>query len=243
MLVQTARYNQDATGFTLVELLTVIGVIAVLVGLVLPVASSARRSAGQVLCASNLRQWGVAVRVYAQENDDFLPRRGQGVGATEIINRPTDWFNALPPLMRMPAFMNMVSAGTMLRPPATSIWMCPQAGDFPGSYYWSYAMNMGLSVWDASVNNGLPDRITGVGDISVMVFLADAPGNYCSVFPSKYVGGYNPVTRHGNNAVNICFLDGHVAAIPGSYIGCGTGLIIQPDVVWHPPGNPWNSAQ
>ena len=41
----------------------------------------------------------------------------------------------------------------------------------------------------------------------------------------------------GTNSVNICFLDGHVEAIAGSYIGCGTGLIPHEDVRWLPPGS------
>jgi prepilin-type processing-associated H-X9-DG protein len=57
-----------------------------------------------------------------------------------------------------------------------------------------------------------------------------------------YPGGYNPVPRH-KKSVNICFLDGHVSALPGSYIGVGTGMIEHPDIRWHPPGNTWNSAQ
>jgi prepilin-type processing-associated H-X9-DG protein/prepilin-type N-terminal cleavage/methylation domain-containing protein len=230
-------------GFTLVELLVVIGIITVLIGLLLTAVSKARRSAGGVTCESNLRQWALATMMYANENAGFLPRRGQGVGPTGIINRPSDWFNALPPMLRQPAYMDMVSAGQLLRPPGASIWICPEAEDMPGTYYWAYSMNMGLSIWETIANNGQPDKITGVGTAAVMVLLADGPGNYCSVFPSVYAGGYNPVPRHGNNSVNICFLDGHVQSIPGSYIGCGTGLPSHADIVWHPPGNMWNSAQ
>jgi prepilin-type processing-associated H-X9-DG protein len=103
-------------------------------------------------------------------------------------------------------------------------------------------MNMGLSVWETNQNDGNPDKVSGVGDPAIMVVLTDAPGNYCSVFPSMYPGGYNPVPRH-KKSVNICFLDGHVSALPGSYIGVGTGMIEHPDIRWHPPGNTWNSAQ
>jgi general secretion pathway protein G len=230
-------------GFTLVELLVVIGILMALAGLLLPAISQARRAAGGVTCQSNLRQWGLATLEYANENKGFLPRRGQGVGATSQIGRPTDWFNALPPLMQMPPYMDMVSSGVIPRPPGAGIWLCPQANDMGGPYYWSYGMNMGLSVWEANQNNGQPDKITGVGDSASMVLFTDAPGNYCSVFPSSQAGGYNPVPRHGNKMVNICFLDGHAEPIAGSYIGCGTGLIEQPDVRWHPPGNTWNSAR
>ncbi len=234
--------SRQANGFTLLEILIVVGILAALIALLMPALSRARRSAEAVTCASNLRQWGIATIMYANEYDGFLPRRGQGVSPTFQVTRPTDWFNALPPMMRLPRYMDLIPAGQIPRPTKNSVWLCPQAVDVGGTYYWSYGMNMGLSVWEASQNNGNPDKITGVGNTSILVLLADAPGAYCSVFPSIHPGGYNPVPRHDNN-VNICFLDGHVAAFPGSYIGCGTGLVEHPDVRWHPPHNTWNSAQ
>lgn len=230
-------------GFTLPELLVVIAILSALVAVLLPAVLRARRSAEAVACASNLRQWALATRMYANESQGLLPRRGQGVAVTMQVTRPSDWFNALPPIMRMPAFSDLVTAGRVVRPGVKSVWICPSAADdWSSQYYWSYGMNMGLSVIEAAVNNGMPDKITGVGDASVMVLFADAPGPRCSVFPSKFPGGYNPVPRHAGR-VNIAFLDGHAAAILGSYVGVGTGLPAHADLRWHPPGNIWNSAQ
>jgi len=224
-------------------MLAVIGVITMLVSLLIPALTRARRASNQVSCLSNLRQWGLATTMYANANHGYLPRRGQGVQPTNQITRLQDWFNALPPVYQMKPYFELVAANEIQRPdmPPT-IWLCPEAREFPGQYYWAYGMNMGLSVEQGSQNNGMPDKLTGVGNTAIMVLFADAPGNYCSVFPSKFLGGYNPVPRH-NNAVNICFLDGHASAIPGSYIGVGVGLIEQPDVRWHPPNSTWNGAQ
>ena len=223
------------------ELLTVIGIVGLLIALLLPALVRARRRMNAVACSSNLRQWAVATVLYANESHGYLPRRGQGVGATSIVNRPTDWFNALPPEFRSPAYADLAAAGRVNRPPGSSVWLCPAADDLAGTNYWSYAMNMGLSVWEANQNNGQPDKITGVGPASAMVLLADAPGNYCSVFPSIIAGGYNPVARH-DGRVNLAFLDTHVSAVPAAYIGIGTGLLEHEDCRWHPPGNTWNSA-
>jgi prepilin-type processing-associated H-X9-DG protein len=235
-----ARHFRPA--FSLVELLVVCTLIVILMGITLTSISHARAAAQQIGCASNLRQWGVANEQYAQENHGYLPRRGQGVAPTTVINRPTDWFNALPLILRMTDYDDLAGSNQIPRPDAASIWICPAAFDPGGAYYWSYGMNMGLSVWETNQNNGNPDKITGVGDDSAMVMLTDGPGNFAAVFPSITPGNYNPVPRH-NGSANILFLDGHVAAFTGAYIGCGTGLPAHADIVWHPPGNTWNTAQ
>ena len=60
-------------GFTLVELLVVVAIIAILLALLVPVLGEARRFARRVYCSSNLHQLGVASRSYLNDHDDILP--------------------------------------------------------------------------------------------------------------------------------------------------------------------------
>ncbi len=65
--------NAPSQGFTLVELLVVISIIAVLVAMLLPALRQAREAAGNIACLGRLQQIGVGIASYTQENQDYLP--------------------------------------------------------------------------------------------------------------------------------------------------------------------------
>ena len=81
----TNRFTQiRPNGFTLVELLVVIAIIGLLVALLLPALGSVRESANRTMCASRMRQCGIAMHTYAESHAGYLPRvTGHGLDADE----------------------------------------------------------------------------------------------------------------------------------------------------------------
>lgn len=211
--------------FSLVELLVTIAIIAVLAALLLPAVAGAKARALQSQCANNLRQWGLAFRLYADDNTDFLPRRGQGVQVLAEISRPEDWFNALPFYFGQTSFDLMVSNNVKPAAHSKSVFICPSAEDPGAAYFLPYGMNMNLCPWNLPVQT----KFAEVAQPESVVAMADAPGPYASTFPSSKP--YSIVARHAAR-INLLFLAGQVQSFAGTQVGCHSGDPKLADVRW-----------
>jgi prepilin-type N-terminal cleavage/methylation domain-containing protein len=84
--------NRRRAGFTLVELLVVIGIIALLISILLPSLYAAREKAKRTQCANNLRTFGQAVMIYANQNKGRVPmHRGGANWLWDISYDSRDW--------------------------------------------------------------------------------------------------------------------------------------------------------
>jgi prepilin-type N-terminal cleavage/methylation domain-containing protein len=125
------RPDWSCGAFTLMELLVTVAVIAILAGLLLPALSGAKRKADSTRCISNLRQLGLALRLYADENEGRLP------SAQAFRASPANVASALPLIQQVLA--TQVSA-------VSNVFKCPgdKAGVFErdgSSYEWNASLN------------------------------------------------------------------------------------------------------
>jgi prepilin-type N-terminal cleavage/methylation domain-containing protein/prepilin-type processing-associated H-X9-DG protein len=217
-------------GFTLIEMLTVVTIIGIIAGLLLPSLSAARERGKQIACQSNLHQLGVAIMVYAGDYQNHTPTanmNGPGLSSTGSQLPPSMWYTALtnggyatPKVFQCPDDRRLASPGNTPRSYAmvigyqntASLYSSPGTG---GGNFWiagsrltcPYLTNSQVAIVAEYYSNTLYPTIEDKGTISPFV-----TSSYDYNPSSTQQSGFPPLSKHGNSPLkgNCLFLDGHV---------------------------------
>jgi prepilin-type N-terminal cleavage/methylation domain-containing protein/prepilin-type processing-associated H-X9-DG protein len=242
---------QNQTGptraFTLVELLVVIGIIALLISILMPALSKAKAQAHRVACASNVRQLAIALTIYSRDFNGWLPFCNAGAPPPDR----TGWLYTQNRLTTPRAAANAESGAVFRILRTTRVFRCPADADgtsdpFAGSIYplTSYTMNVCFG-----------DRSNGYRPYKASKFKS-----HCVVFwePDETLLGSSYVWDDGTSAANqasitqrhgksstIACVDGHVEVYDRltfeGYAGItrnGAKLQPVPNPIWCTPNEP-----
>lgn len=213
--------------FSLVELLVVLGVLALQAAVLLPALGRVRESARSVSCLGNLRQWGLATSLYAGDHDDLLPPEGKP--------NPTDrdtqvgWYIQLPRQLDLPPYHAEDWRTNPAAVPAPTPFLCPaNRRRSNGRNLFHYCLNQHV---DGSGEGDAPVRLGSLTDPGRLVWLFDSKN-----LPAVGSWGFVHTNLHGGGA-RILFLDGHVRGVRKGLLrdpATGRPPTNGPELRWHP---------
>ena len=220
--------RSKSPAFTLVELLVVMGIIALLISILLPALSKARNAAQTIKCLSNLRQLGLATTMYNGEWKGYMPYPTTQLGTS---GDPSLWFNVLDPYLQAVVQGANHRTGVAAERNYATYKQCVVYESFGGGrdsgaqdatkeFSRSYKMN-------SMIRHNNPKsqaKVTEIKRTSEFVYIGDGLSmDSIGEIPDNFENGQfsmeindvteaSPALRH-NGGANILFVDGHAANI------------------------------
>lgn len=210
------------TGMTLIEVLVVAGIVAALLGVLVPVVSRARQHAHRTSCATNLRTLGQAFVSYASDYRGWVPRRARYHG-----NQSPVWVVVIARQLRSRGIVEWRDLEGL------SPLQCPShpTAGLPTAFVLNAFAMETMPDWKPSP----PVQLSGVRASSSLPWLLETPDlfkTYANIFddiffepehtvfsPEHLPGGRTPrmnFSRHLGGTSNVLFADGHVDLMRGS---------------------------
>ena len=220
--------------FTLIELLVVIAIIAILASILFPVFAQAREKARQTGCSSNLKQIGIAIRMYAQDYDETFPHNCDEPRPNGALKKTpvegTCWAgwisNVLIPYEKNAQIYKCPSLSTTV---SFNNWRLP---DKAGSYCYNYRSLGGA--WGATGNQTVQPVVTeaAIPEVSNLAMMWDSANSWadCGYMSGCGINARDldyyrkkqfTLTSWHNGQNNYLFADGHVKTLPWSRVTWG----------------------
>jgi len=197
------RRQGTGLGFTLLELLLTLVLIAVLAGLLLPALGRGRAKVQGVGCLANLRQWGLATFNWAAENSDLLPQDGTPNGRS----RNEGWYVDLPRTLGIPPYHDQPWRTNPRVDPGRSLWICPaNLRRSNSNNLFHYCLNQHVN--GAGSGNQIP---LGMLPAPVRTIWLFDNGRLAAV-----AGPNNVHTNLHQGGAQFLFLDGHARRYPNT---------------------------
>ena len=264
--LHTTSHSEKHSGFTLIELLVVIAIIAILAGLILPALAGAKRRAATTQCLSQLRQFGLAGGLYANDHADFIPPNLDGENVPLGETWVQGWLGLPGPDCTNTLFLKQ----SLLAPYVqnTALWKCPSAQDVTlGPFRMPRVRTISLNAFmGSSVRSPAAETYRRMSDLiqlsptEALTFLEERPEtvndgafslqwDFKESQPSGWMVRDKPGHLH-NRSGNIAFGDGHVETHRWMNLGVPSVprddfeapddpdvLWLQRHATWRPPEN------